>query len=251
MIDAVLFDLANTLLNFDELRPYRLFGEASDDSYRYLKALGLPLPDFNVYARTYFWAFGRRLVWSRLRRRDEDCINVMAMVLRRLNIQLPREEYRALAWMWYEAAARRAHVDRGTHEVLGHLRRQGIKMAIVSNTLVPASCLDRHLETEGLLEYFPTRIYSSAVRFKKPHPAIFRLALDELKVQPQKAIFVGDSVRTDIRGAHRAGMAAIWKSGGRQIRAGIYGGGAERVIKHIEDLRRILPKFGVREWATA
>ncbi len=250
MIDAVLFDLANTLLDFDELRPDRLFRAASHDSYRYLKALGLSLPDFSDYARAYFWAFGRRLAWSSLCRRDDDCIHLMAAVLKRLNIQLPKEKHREVAWMWYEAAARRSRVAQGTHEVLGHLMRQGIKMAIISNTLVPASCLDRHLEKEGLLEYFPTRIYSSAVGFKKPHPAIFRLALNELEVQPQRAIFVGDSIRTDICGAHRAGMAAILKSGGKRTRAGPRGGGAERVISQIADLRQILPIFGVQEWAS-
>ncbi|MDA8378267.1 MAG: HAD family hydrolase [Planctomycetia bacterium] len=248
MIDAVLFDLANTLLNFDELRPDRLFHEASNDSYRYLKTLGLSLPNFRDYARAYFWAFGRGIVWSSLRRRDVDCMNVMVTVLKRLNIQLPKEKHRVVAWKWYEAAARRSHVEKGTHEVLGHLMRQGIKMAIISNTLVPASCLDRHLEKEGLLKYFPTRIYSSTVGYKKPHPAIFRLALNALEVQPQRAVFVGDSIRTDICGAHRAGMAAILKNGGRRARAYLYGGRAERIIRQLADLRQILPNFGVREW---
>lgn len=249
MIDAILFDLADTLLNFDELRPRRLFSEAAKDSYRYLKGLGFSLPDFKAYSRAYLWAFGRRIFWSSIRNRDYDCINVMVAVLKQLNIRLSEDEYRTTAWTWYESAARRSHVDRGTHRVLGHLRRQGIKMAIISNTLVPACCLDRHLKGEGLLEFFPIRIYSSAVRYKKPHPAIFRMALEELKVRPERAIFVGDSLKRDIRGAQRAGLAAIWKTGGRQIKAG--GCGADGIIQHIGDLPHILTEFGVREWSAA
>ncbi len=249
MIDAILFDLADTLLNFDELRPKRLFGEAAEDSYRYLKGLGVSLPEFNVYSRAFFWAFGRRIFWSSIRHRDYDCIDVMVAVLKRLNIRLSEDEYRTTAWMWYESAARRSHVDRGTHRVLKHLRRRGIKMAIISNTLVPACCLDRHLKSEGLLEFFPTRIYSSTVHYKKPHPAIFRMALEELAVGPERAIFVGDSLKHDIRGAQRAGLIAIWKISGRQRKAG--GCGADGIIQHIADLQHILREFGVREWAAA
>ena len=251
MINAVLFDLANTLLNFRELRLKPLYAEGSKDSYRHLQTLGVALPDFKLYSKAHLRAFQRRFLWSRICRRDFDCMVVMVEVLKRLNIQVPESEYSTLAWMWYGPAARRSHVDRGTSEVLGHLRRQGIKLAIISNTLAPACCLDRHLKDEGLLEYFPVRIYSSTTRYRKPHREIFRMALEELQVQPEEAVFVGDLLKIDIRGAQRAGMTAIWKPADNRSAVEIDGGVADYVIRHITDLQGILPEFGVREWAVA
>ncbi len=44
----------------------------------------------------------------------------------------------------------------------------------------------------------------------KPDPAIFQLALAELGSDPKDAWCVGDSLATDVAGAHRAGITAIW-----------------------------------------
>ena len=41
----------------------------------------------------------------------------------------------------------------------------------------------------------------------------FRIALDCLGVAADESVFVGDSYRTDIRGARRAGMPAVHKAG--------------------------------------
>jgi putative hydrolase of the HAD superfamily len=44
----------------------------------------------------------------------------------------------------------------------------------------------------------------------KPHPAIYRQALEELGVAPSEAVMVGDDLRADIGGALAAGMRAVW-----------------------------------------
>ena len=44
----------------------------------------------------------------------------------------------------------------------------------------------------------------------KPDPRIFRLALNEAGVEPQEAVYVGDSYDTDVRGALASGMHSIW-----------------------------------------
>ena len=84
-------------------------------------------------------------------------------------------------------------------------------MALVSNTFVPAATMDRHLIQLDLLDYFPTRIYSSVVAVRKPHPRIFRTALKQLKLSPADVLFVGDRLRMDICGAKWSGMRTVWK----------------------------------------
>jgi putative hydrolase of the HAD superfamily len=76
------------------------------------------------------------------------------------------------------------------------------RLAVVSNTsdtdLVPA-----HLEAMGVRRYFDAVILSVQVGWRKPHPGIFTAALDELGIEPDDAVFVGDSCRADYHGPPR------------------------------------------------
>ena len=48
---------------------------------------------------------------------------------------------------------------------------------------------------------------------RKPHPAIFERALEALGVAPENALFVGDRLFEDVRGAAELGMTtmqALW-----------------------------------------
>ena len=39
----------------------------------------------------------------------------------------------------------------------------GLRLGIVSNTFSPQGALDQHLDAEGILEFFPVRVYSCDV----------------------------------------------------------------------------------------
>lgn len=52
-------------------------------------------------------------------------------------------------------------------------------------------------------------VCSEHARAYKPHPRPFRMALDELGVQPDAAIHVGDRPGEDRAGARAAGMACV------------------------------------------
>ncbi|MGE3510036.1 MAG: HAD family hydrolase, partial [Vicinamibacterales bacterium] len=43
----------------------------------------------------------------------------------------------------------------------------------------------------------------------KPHPSIFKAALDRLDATPAEAVMVGDSIAHDVEGALRTGMRAV------------------------------------------
>ena len=211
MVKAILFDLADTLLQFDHLDHRSLFLLGAKDTYRHLHGLDASLPEFETYTRIHFRAFRRKYIWSNIRRRDFNVNDVICQVLCKLNITLSQDEISALVWRWYKPVVHRATVEAGTHAMLREFQRQGLKLAIVSNTCAPDYCLDRHLEREKLLEFFPTRIYSSNTIYRKPHPVIFRVALEQLGISPEQAVFVGDTLGTDIQGARRAGMTTVWK----------------------------------------
>jgi putative hydrolase of the HAD superfamily len=97
----------------------------------------------------------------------------------------------------------------GAREVLTALGAQGLRLGVISNTLQPSRCADEALDRRGLLHLFETRIYSSEMRVAKPHPAIFRAALDAAGVAPDRVVYVGDRLVVDVAGAQAIGMKAV------------------------------------------
>lgn len=69
----------------------------------------------------------------------------------------------------------------------------------------------KKMESAGLsLSYFKNIILSDEVGVNKPHPGIFRFALEKAGTSPEKAIMIGDNLQTDISGAHDSHIDQIW-----------------------------------------
>jgi putative hydrolase of the HAD superfamily len=96
-----------------------------------------------------------------------------------------------------------------THALLESLRAHGIKLGLVSNAFDPGWLLHRDLDEMGVAERLDFAVFSSEVGKRKPHPDIFRRALDALKVAPEQAVFVGDRLYEDVRGAGELGMTTV------------------------------------------
>jgi putative hydrolase of the HAD superfamily len=88
--------------------------------------------------------------------------------------------------------------------VLAELRRQRLKIALVSNT---SRDLEHFVSHHGL----DVDAVVSSGRFgkTKPHPSIFEYVLERVDVAPAFAAMVGDSVDDDIEGAEALGMRAF------------------------------------------
>ena len=86
----------------------------------------------------------------------------------------------------------------------------GQRIGLISNTIWPAELHIEDLEELGLLHYLEHLTFSGEIGMWKPSRQIFLHTLDALGVAPEQAVFVGDSPREDIVGAHAAGMRAIW-----------------------------------------
>jgi putative hydrolase of the HAD superfamily len=61
----------------------------------------------------------------------------------------------------------------------------------------------------GLTERLDFAVFSSEVGVRKPHPQIFERALEALGVEPENALFVGDRLYEDVRGAGELGMTTV------------------------------------------
>ena len=83
-------------------------------------------------------------------------------------------------------------------------------LAIISDTgFASGLAQDVQLERDGLLEFFPVRIYSMDIGHAKPRREPFEAATSALGVEPGEAMHVGDIERTDVRGALGAGLRAV------------------------------------------
>jgi putative hydrolase of the HAD superfamily len=93
--------------------------------------------------------------------------------------------------------------------LLESLRERGLKLGLVSNAFDPGWLLHRDLQQMGLADRLDFAVFSSEVGKRKPHPAIFERALEALGVAAADAVFVGDRLVEDVRGAGELGMTTV------------------------------------------
>ncbi|MSR77726.1 MAG: HAD family hydrolase [Candidatus Omnitrophica bacterium] len=91
----------------------------------------------------------------------------------------------------------------GTIEVLESLRRQGKRLAIISNW---DSRLFHLCDELDLTRHFEFILASAVFGSSKPGPKIFEEALSRMSARPSEALHIGDSFEDDIKGASSIGI---------------------------------------------
>ena len=202
MIRAVLFDWGNTLSawEFDA----ELFVEGH---VRGLAALGEAAPPQQPFTEAY-----TEQILPRLLGHEEDEIDY-AGELGTLLSALGSEVDGDGVMRFVEAEQQ---VWRPTHRLepsviglLDALRERGLKVGLVSNLFDPPALMRELFGEIGLLERLDAIALSSEVGKRKPHPAIFESALEQMGVAAGQSVMVGDRLREDVGGAQALGMWAI------------------------------------------
>ncbi|MBZ5515692.1 MAG: HAD-IA family hydrolase [Acidobacteriia bacterium] len=93
-----------------------------------------------------------------------------------------------------------------TPPFLEKLRARGYYLGVISNS---DGTIEQQIGRVGLRRHFQTVIDSTVVGVEKPHPGIFRIALERAGVAPKEAMFVGDTNATDMGGAELAGLGGV------------------------------------------
>lgn len=238
MIEAVLFDIGDTLVHFETVKATDLLTTAIRPAYEYLGGQGLALPPYAAYLgsirRAFLWAY----LWSRLTQREVRLSRVLERAHARMGLVFGEARLSELAG--HSTAALRRYMTRDTEAVdlVRRIADAGLKLGIVSNTVFPAFAIDDHLRDEGLLDFFPVRIYSSDVRYMKPHRRIFRAALAQLGVPADRAVFVGDRVDKDVKGSARVGMKTVLLSRNGRVPSGRWR--PDHVVQRLGEIGPIL-----------
>ena len=168
-------------------------------------------------------------------------------------LALLRGQGRALTFLTNNSRARAATMQ-------AKLERLGIQAA-VNEVLTPLEILGRVLDThvgaasrvlaiggpeleaavvDGGHTLVPMDRYreAQAVVVGKPEPPLFELALARMGLTAEDAAMVGDSVDSDIRGARRVGLTAVFLAP-----KGGLDGVAHYMVKSMSQLRRLLETY--------
>lgn len=90
---------------------------------------------------------------------------------------------------------------------LRKLRDQGYQIALISN----ASTAEVQAWPDSpLRELFDVAVFSCDVGMKKPDPAIYHYTAEQLGVEAQHCVFIGDGGSDEHHGAHVSGMTPLW-----------------------------------------
>lgn len=93
-------------------------------------------------------------------------------------------------------------------ETMDALKAQGLRLGMISNIL-SRSIVPHFVMEYGLDRYFECVLTSAGTGIRKPDPAIFRLAEQELGLRPEELAYVGDTLSRDVRGARAAGWRIV------------------------------------------
>ncbi len=100
-------------------------------------------------------------------------------------------------------------------QVLGQVASMGLQQAVLSNTAVSdsdaAKRMLEHLQIGNYFDFvYATQSELNHGRPEKPDPAAFHVVLDALSILPDQAVMVGNTWESDILGANRCGIHAIF-----------------------------------------
>ena len=200
-IKAVIFDLDNTLYDYDAAHE-AAFGVLCAYAR---KTLGLSEPDFRaVYDSVMEEQITRSggayaAIHNRMIR--------FQMILERVGMPiLYAPEMSDLYWTVFLSDCRPVPGVRETLEAL----RENYVVGVGTN--MTADYQFRKLQKLGLLDLIDFMVSSEEVSAEKPEKRLFDECAKKAGCAASECVFVGDSLSHDVRGAANAGMRAVWIS---------------------------------------
>jgi putative hydrolase of the HAD superfamily len=204
VLRAVLFDWGDTLMKFTEDEALVEAGHRAG-----LQALGRDgLPDLDAITARFREEY-EPLFMVRGSLDEIEYPGLVRTLLGEFGIEVSDEELGRFLEAEHAAWAPARMLGSTTHALLESLRARGLRLGLVSNAFDPGWLLHRDLEQLGVAERVDFAVFSSEVGKRKPHPAIFERALEALEIEAADAVFVGDRLYEDIRGAGELGMTTV------------------------------------------
>ena len=136
------------------------------------------------------------------------------------------------------------HLIEGAREILEQTK--GVyKHVIITNGFIEVQGFK--MAAAEIEKYFSSVVYSEEAGVRKPHPAIFELALQRANCMAHEALMIGDDWDADILGARNSGIDQVFYTGTEKRLAELHDGKSVRhnyvptfTIDTLGDLKNIL-----------
>lgn len=200
--EVILLDMVGTFM-FDADR----FSPADDFAVTYQRIGGQTLSDGEV-RRIIFTVFDTMLMDSL----NPHCYDRFPSVLSYLatlplSQELPEGELGLLEQVF---ALHEIGEIPDTHAAALRRLCETHRLGIVSDIWSKSDLYLQEFERACVRELFDVIVFSSDHGRLKPSPYLFTKAIEAVAGDRTKIVFVGDSLRRDIAGAHAVGLSAIW-----------------------------------------
>lgn len=240
-INAILFDYGNTLVkviyNYD-IQVANL--------YNFFIKEGFAFPSFWDFKETYSRTRDKQRLISQKTLKEIDLEERFCKVLEKFGYSCQPENdviIKAID-LYISVFFSGAELHPGLKDLLHDLKTvYNLKLGIISN-FPRSKDLLKSLKKFKIIDFFDTITISADVGWIKPHEAIFKKAISDLKIPTNATIFVGDNFYADIYGAKKIGMKAAYlktdESPQNSHLANEYTVKPDWVIKSLNELRSIL-----------
>lgn len=149
-------------------------------------------------------AAAEEAAWTRAR--EEHSAFTVAQVLAAAGVAANEAALMAYRASWEHAT----FTDPDVEPLIKLLRDKGLRTGVLSSTAWPAAWHEEMLERDGVLHLFDAVVWSSDLRYTKPHREAFLAAMAAVGVDdPADCVYVGDRLYDDVSGAKAAGMRAV------------------------------------------
>lgn len=195
---VLLFDLDNTLLDFNKAEEHAFFMTAKNQGVTFTKA------DYDEYHKINdkWWKLHEKGLYSR----DEIVLLRYAEFFKLKGVSLSPENFNA---EYMINLGEGKFTVNGAEEVLKTLKTMGAQIYVVTNGVI--SIQNRRLKDNPVTPYIDGMFVSEKIGVPKPDVRFFKAAEEALGIRfDDKTLIIGDSLSSDIAGGKNAGIKTCW-----------------------------------------
>jgi len=207
LLKGAIFDLGETLIHltvsWEQVREWRI--EAIDEA---LRNRGVTL-EVNDVKQQYMRLHDEESDYAARTLEEIEIEGTFSRLLDRLGVgKGQRPAMTDLVKRSFELEVNSWALFPGIQTMLQQVRDLGLKVGLLSNARSDWA-IREIMEQRGLTSYFDSILTSAAIGIRKPRPEPFLQMLEQLHLQANEVVMIGNSMEADIAGAKPLGIKTI------------------------------------------